>query len=331
MNRNMARKQLGNSDIELSALGLGCMGLSEFYGEPVSVEDGCRLIHHALDLGINFFDTADMYGNGHNEELLAHAFKGQREKGVIATKFGIVREGNEYSRSICGRPEYVRSACHDSLRRLQTDYIDLYYIHRVDRSIPIEDTIGEMARLVTEGKVKAIGLSEPSPETIRKAHTVTPISAVQSEYSMLTRGPEIEILDLTKDLGATFVPYSPICRGLLSSGRIKDDDPKDVRKMLPRFQGDSYEKNKEVATKLTKIAGEKGCSLAQLSLAWVMAQGDHIVPIPGTTRLTNLEANIGATEVELDNRDLDAISEVLSSQAVAGERYTPEGMKGVHV
>lgn len=331
MNGTMKYTMLGNSDIKVSALGLGCMGLSEFYGPPISEAEGCKLIHHALELGITFFDTADMYGSGHNERLLAAALAGKREHAVIATKFGIVREQGKYARNINGKPEYVRSACHESLERLKTDYLDLYYIHRVDTETPIEDTIGEMARLVSEGKVRAIGISEPSAQTIRRAHTVYPLTAVQSEYSMLTRDPEEEILALTKELGITFVPYSPICRGLLSKNRINANDPADFRNHLPRFQGGAYQNNKEIAEKLSQIAGSKRCSLAQLSLAWVMAQRDNIVPIPGTSKIKNLDANAAVMGIELTDSDLDDISSILNSLTVEGERYTAEGMKGVNV
>lgn len=323
-------KTLGNSDIKISSIGLGCMGLSEFYGEPTSEEQGCKLIRHALDNGVNFFDTADMYGNGHNEKLLAKSLKGRREEAVIATKFGIVREEGEYARSISGKPEYVRKACHDSLRRLETDYIDLYYIHRVDTDTPIEETIGEMSRLVEEGKVRAIGISEASAETLRKAHAVHSISALQSEYSMLTRDPEDEILGLTRELGISFVPYSPICRGLLSNW-APSEDKTDFRNMLPRFQGESYAGNKSIANELSLIADNKGCSLAQLSLAWVCAQGDHIIPIPGTTKIRNLDSNIAAAEIILNKKEISAIEEILAASEVMGNRYTDEGMKGVDV
>ena len=327
----MKYKILGNSNIKVSALGLGCMGLSEFYGKPIAKEEGCQLIQHALDLGINFFDTADMYGSGHNEELLATALTGNRENAVIATKFGIVREKGEYARTIRGKPEYVRSACHESLRRLQTDYIDLYYIHRVDSETPIEDTIGAMAQLVNEGKVRTIGISEASAATIRKAHAVHPLTAVQSEYSMLTRDPEDEILPLTRELGITFVPYSPICRGLLSTQTVNETNAEDFRNFLPRFQGAAYQNNKEIAEQLSQIAKRKDCSLAQLSLAWVMAQGDNIVPIPGTSKMKNLESNADAVNVSLNQEDLQELSTLLNSTKVTGERYTVEGMKGVNV
>ncbi|WP_432738098.1 aldo/keto reductase [Maridesulfovibrio sp. FT414] len=331
MTERISEKALGNSELKISTIGLGCMGLSEFYGQPASLEDGCNLIRHALERGVNFFDTADMYGDGHNEKMLAAALKGKREQAVIATKFGIVRQNGEYARTICGTPEYVRKACHDSLKRLETDYIDLYYIHRVDSSTPIEDTIGEMSRLVDEGKIRALGISEASAETIRRAHAVHPISALQSEYSMLTRDPEDEILALTRELGITFVPYSPICRGLLSSSRIDSNDSADFRRNLPRFQGEAYDKNKSIATALSEIAQAKGCSLAQLSLAWVLAQGDNIVPIPGTTKIKNLESNIEAAGINLTGDELAEIDIILSGATVEGARYTEEGMKGVNL
>ena len=330
MSVEMTMKTLGNSDIKISPIGLGCMGLSEFYGQPASEKQGCELIHHALDQGVNFFDTADMYGGGHNEKLLAKALQGRREEAVIATKFGIVRENGEYARTISGKPEYVRKSCHESLRRLETDYIDLYYIHRVDKDTPIEETIGEMSRLVEEGKIKAIGISEASAETLRRAHTVHPLSALQSEYSMLTRDPETEILALTRELGISFVPYSPICRGLLSNWK-PSKDKSDFRNMLPRFQGEAYDSNKSIADNLARIAEGKGCTLAQLSLAWVCAQGENIVPIPGTTKIKNLDSNIGATQVNLNNDDLAAIETILTVNKVQGNRYTAEGMKGVNV
>ncbi|WP_319776855.1 aldo/keto reductase [Maridesulfovibrio sp.] len=329
MSDNMHYKQLGNSDIKISAIGLGCMGLSEFYGAPASEEQGCELIRHALDHGVNFLDTADMYGDGHNEKLLAKALKGRRDEAVIATKFGIVRENGEYARTISGKPEYVRKACHESLRRLETDCIDLYYIHRVDKDTPIEETIGEMSRLVDEGKIKAIGISEASAETLRRAHAVHPLSALQSEYSMLTRDPENEILGLTRELGISFIPYSPICRGLLSSWK-PSKDKNDFRNRLPRFQGEAYAGNKTIADALGVLAENKGCTLAQLSLAWVCAQAENIIPIPGTTKIKNLDSNIGATQIELNKEDLAAIETILSTRKVLGNRYTDEGMKGVN-
>lgn len=326
----MTYTTLGNSSLRISGLGLGCMGLSEFYGEPVSRDAADSLLTHALDHGINFFDTADMYGAGHNEELLAHAFRNRRDEVVIATKFGIVRRKGEYARSICGRPEYVRQACHDSLRRLGTEYIDLYYVHRIDADTPIEDTVGEMARLVTEGKVRAIGLSEASAETLRRAHAVHPVSALQSEYSMFTRDPERDMLQVTRELGVTFVAYSPICRGLLGL-LTPSDDSKDFRRDLPRFQGQAYDSNRAIALQLDALAQSKGCSLAQLSLAWVMARADNIVPIPGTTKVRNLTANIGALAVSLNADELQAIEDILAARPVQGARYTVEGLKGVNV
>lgn len=329
-NKILKYKTLGKTDIRVSALGLGCMGLSEFYGKASSKEDAAELISYALDNGLNFFDTADTYGHGHNEELLAYALKGRRDQAVIATKFGIVRKKGEYSRSVNGRPEYVRSSCLGSLKRLGIDCIDLYYIHRVDTSTPIEDTIGEMSRLVEEGKIRAIGISEASAETLRRANAVHPVSALQSEYSMFTRDPEQEMLAVTKELGVTFVPYSPICRGILSSSVPDTQDAADVRSALPRFKDEAYKKNLSIAEQLGKIAEAKKCSLAQLSLAWVMAQADNIVPIPGTTKVKHLESNIGAAEVEFSTDELKDIESILSVNSVAGERYTEEGMKGVN-
>ena len=330
MTARMDLTALGNSDIQISRLGLGCMGLSEFYGAPVSQETADRLIGRALDSGVNFFDTADMYGSGHNEQLLAHALGGRRNEAVIATKFGIVRERGEYARTVCGTPAYVRQACHESLQRLKTDWIDLYYIHRIDTDTPIEETVGEMSRLVEEGKVKAIGLSEASAETLRRAHAVHPVSALQSEYSLFTREPEKEALCVTKELGITFVAYSPISRGLLGvlQPASKADD---FRQNLPRFQGEAYEQNRKIALALNAIAQTKGCSLAQLALAWVMTQSDHIVPIPGTTKPENLIANLDAANVLLSEGDLQKIEDVFAENNVAGARYTEEGLKGVNV
>lgn len=330
MTFNMTSRKLGNSNITVSNIGLGCMGLSEFYGKPVLQETADSLIGHALDHGVNFFDTADMYGSGHNEQLLAHALKGRREQAVIATKFGIVRNDGEYSRVVCGKPEYVREACHESLRRLGTSYIDLYYIHRIDTDTPIEDTVGEMSRLVEEGKIRAIGLSEASSNTLRKAHSVHPVSALQSEYSMFTRDPEQSVLEVTKELGVSFVAYSPICRGLLGLLKLTSEKD-DIRQMLPRFQGDSYEKNRTIAMRLDKIAQSKGCNLAQLSIAWVMAQSENVIPIPGTTKIQNLTSNLGAMNVLLNKNDMLAIERILTAQNIQGNRYTKEGMKGVSV
>lgn len=330
MKAQMKFKKLGLTDIEVSALGLGCMGLSEFYGKASSKDQAAELVAYALDNGVNFFDTADTYGHGHNEELLAYSLKGRRDQAVIATKFGIVRKKGQYSRVINGRPEYVRESCHESLKRLKTDYIDLYYIHRVDMDTPIEDTVGELSRLVEEGKVRAIGISEASNETLKKAHAVHPISALQTEYSMFTRDPEKEMLPLTEELGITFVPYSPICRGLLSPDAPSCEDESDVRKNLPRFSGEAYKNNIRIADELNRIAERKHCGLAQLSLAWVMSQADNIVPIPGTTKVRHLESNIGAVNIELSADDLSEIESVLNSNTIAGERYTEEGMKGLN-
>lgn len=327
---NMPLTTLGNSSIKISSVGFGCMGLSEFYGKPASQATASKLINHALDNGVNFFDTADMYGSGHNECILGQALLDRRKQAVIATKFGIVRENGAYSREINGTPEYVRKACTESLRRLKTDFIDLYYIHRIDKNTPIEDTVGAMSRLVEEGKIRAIALCEASAETLRRAHAVYPISALQSEYSMFTRDPEQHILSVTQELGTSFVAYSPICRGLL--GLLKPaDGQNDFRNSLPRFQGAAYAKNTNVAQQLNKIALAKGCTLAQLSIAWVMAQSSNVIPIPGTTKIKNLTSNIQSVHTKLSNAELQEIDNILTSNTIKGERYTQEGMKGVGI
>lgn len=327
----MRKTKLGNSDIDVSVIGLGCMGMSEFYGESDDRES-VNVLHRAFELGLNFLDTADQYGAGRNEELISEAVKGKRAQTVIATKFGIVRTGG-YEREINGRPEYVVEACEKSLKRLGTDYIDLYYAHRIDEKTPIEDTVGAMARLVEEGKVRAIGLSEPSPDTLRRAHAVHPISAIQTEYSMATREPAEAVLPVCRDIGATFVAYSPICRGLFGDRKafFNPDDQKEIRHFLPRFQGENLEKNMRLAGELESFAAEKKCTLAQLSLAWLMAGRDQVVPIPGTRRIKYLEENIRAAEVDLGEDDYERINEILARNPVFGDRYTAEGMKGVNV
>jgi aryl-alcohol dehydrogenase-like predicted oxidoreductase len=330
MSGKMKTLKLGRTDIEVSALGLGCMGLSEFYGEASTKEQASELINYALDNGVNFFDTADTYGHGHNEELLAYSLKGKRGRTVIATKFGIVRKKGEYARVLDGRPEYVRKACHDSLKRLNTDYIDLYYIHRLGNDTPVEETVGELSRLVEEGKIRAIGMSEVSKETLEKACAVHPVTALQTEYSMFTRDPEQEILPATREMGITFVPYSPICRGLLSSQAPSCEGDSDFRSSLPRFSGEAYENNLRIAQELGQIAENKKCSLAQLSLAWVMSQSDNIVPIPGTTKVEHLKSNIGAAAVDFSTKEMSEINSLLASRIIIGQRYTDEGMKGLN-
>lgn len=327
----MEKRELGGGGLAVSAIGLGCMGMSEFYGERDDAESAAT-IRRALDLGLDFIDTADMYGVGHNEELVGRAIKGRRDEVVLATKFGNVRGADGSFLGVNGRPEYVRSACEASLRRLNVETIDLYYQHRVDPATPIEETVGEMARLVEEGKVRYVGLSEASAETLRRAHAVHPVAALQSEYSLWTREVEEEILPACRELGVGFVPYSPLGRGFLTGRFRKPDDlPEgDRRRDFPRFQGENFEQNLRLVESVNEIAAEKGCTPAQLALAWVLAQGEDIVPIPGTKRRTYLEQNAGALGVELTAADLARIDRVARPEAVAGTRYPQAGMKTVN-
>ena len=319
----MQFRTLGPQGPRVSAIGLGCMGMSEFYGAHDDAES-IRLIHHALDAGLDFLDTADIYGPHTNEELVGKAIKGLRDKVFLATKFGIVRDANDPSkRGVNGRPDYVRAACDASLKRLGVDHIDLYYQHRVDPNTPIEETVGAMGELVRAGKVRFLGLSEPSAQTIERAHEVHPVTAVQSEYSLWTRDPEDGILQACEKLGIGFVPYSPLGRGFLT-GAIKspdDFDDDDYRKHSPRFEGANFTKNLKLVDKVRALAVGKGCTPAQLALAWVLAQGAHIVPIPGTKRTRYLDDNLGALEVVLDAADLAAIDAVFPRDAAAGMRY----------
>jgi aryl-alcohol dehydrogenase-like predicted oxidoreductase len=323
----MEKRKLG-AGLTVSAMGLGCMGMSDFYGDR-DEDESIATIHRALDLGIDLLDTADMYGVGRNEELVGRAIRGRRDRVVLATKFGNVRADDGRPLGISGKPDYVRKACEASLRRLAVDTIDLYYQHRVDPATPIEETVGEMAKLVREGKVRFLGLSEAAPQTIRRAHAVHPIAALQTEYSLWSREPEDELLATVRELGIGFVPYSPLGRGFLA-GQIRsvdDFDPDDWRRTNPRFTGENFQRNLQLVDEIRRVAHEKGCTPAQLALAWVLAQGDDVVPIPGTKRRKYLEDNVGALDVRLTDEELARIDRVFPKGAAAGERYAPQGMQ----
>ena len=317
----MKRRTLGSS-LEVSAIGLGCMGMSEFYGSHDDAQS-IATIHRALDLGCNFLDTADMYGPFTNEKLVGRAIHDRRGEVVLATKFGNMRGEDGAFLGISGKADYVRKACDASLQRLGVDHIDLYYQHRVDRATPIEETIGAMAELVRAGKVRYLGMSEAAPQTIRRAHAIHPITALQTEYSLWSRDPEDEILPTVRELGIGFVAYSPIGRGFLS-GRFKtidDLEPTDYRRQSPRFQGENFERNLDLVRRIEEIARSKGVTPAQFAIAWVLAQGDDIVPIPGSKSINHLEENIAAADIELTADDLARIDEVAPKGVAAGDRY----------
>jgi aryl-alcohol dehydrogenase-like predicted oxidoreductase len=327
----IGKRRLGRNGPEVSAIGLGCMGMSEFYVGG-SEQESIATIHHALDRGVNFLDTADMYGWGANEELVGKAIRDRRGEVFLATKFGNVRGPNGEFLGVRGDPDYVRSACEASLKRLGVDTIDLYYQHRVDTNVPIEDTVGEMARLKDEGKIRYLGLSEAAPRTIRAAHATSPITAVQTELSLWSRDAEAEVIPTVRELGIGYVAYSPLGRGFLT-GQFKspDDFPEgDFRKNHPRFQGENFEKNIALVREVEKMAEEKGCTTAQLALAWVLAQGDDIVPIPGTKHVKYLDQNIDALKVELSDGDLQRLDAILPPGAAAGQRYHERGMETVN-
>lgn len=327
----MQKRLLGKNGLAVSAIGLGCMGMSEFYGK-IDEENAIRTIHRALDLGIDFLDTADMYGIGRNETLIGRAIRDRRDRVVLATKFGSVRGSDGSFLGVNGKPDYIRSACEGSLRRLGVEVIDLYYQHRVDPETPIEETVGAMAELVREGKVRCLGLSEAAPNTIRRAQAVHPIAALQSEYSLWSREPEDEILPVCRELGIGFVAYSPIGRGFLS-GKIKsidDLEPDDRRRIFPRFQGENFQRNLDLVKQIERIAADKKVQPSQLALAWLLTRGPDIVPIPGTTRISHLEENVAALGITFTQEELASIEKIAPPGAASGLRYPEPAMQGLN-
>lgn len=328
----MKKRTLGKNGPAVSEIGLGCMAMSEFYGKSDDAMSA-KVILEALEMGVTMLDTADMYGSGHNERLIGDVLKMWHGEAFIATKYGIVRKPGEYARTICGRPEYVRESVEGSLRRLRVEAIDLYYVHRIDRQVPIEDTIGTMSDLVREGKIRYVGLSEPGVETVLKAHSVHPLTAVQSEYSLFTRDVEAELLPVLRQNGIGFVPYSPLGRGFLTGAVTLDtmQEPLDMRKHLPRNQGENYIRNMKLVENLKMMASRKGITPAQLALSWVLSKGDDIVPIPGTRKSHYLKENISAADISLTEADIRSLEDLFFPGAVTGDRYSAEGMVGLNV
>ena len=326
----MDRRNLGTQGLSVSAMGLGCMGMSEFYGHA-DEKQSIATIHHALELGINFLDTADMYGRGHNEELVGKAVACRRGDFIIATKFGVLRGEDGSFTGVSGRPDYVREACERSLRRLGVEHIDLYYQHRVDRDVPIEETVGEMSRLVEEGKILYVGLSEAGPENLRRACSEYPVSALQTEYSLWSRDPEEQIIPVCRELGIGFVPYSPLGRAFLAGkitspdGYAEEGDARIAR--FPRFQGENFDRNMELVSGLKRIADNRGSTPGQLALAWVLAQGKDMAPIPGTTKIKHLKENASAVDLDLSAKDLKELADLFPHGAAAGDRYFEAGMQ----